>query len=79
MIAIVRPLFSPEAACDLCRFEASYANVISGEEEGVYGWIAVNYLNGHLAPSALPAPIVSCPPLFALQAPLCKRMLQGPT
>jgi hypothetical protein len=43
----------------VCRFEASYANVISGEEEGVYGWIAVNYLNGHLAPSALPAPIVS--------------------
>ncbi|BDA48267.1 probable ectonucleoside triphosphate diphosphohydrolase 5 at N-terminal half [Coccomyxa sp. Obi] len=48
------------AALSRCnfRFEASYAKVISGEEEGVYGWIAVNYLNGHLAPSALPAPVV---------------------
>ncbi len=24
----------------------------------MYGWIAVNYLNGHLAPAALPAPVV---------------------
>lgn len=51
-----------ELAIGDCRFEASYASVVSGEEEGVYGWIAVNYLNGHLAPSALPAPVVlSCP------------------
>lgn len=41
------------------RFEAGYARIISGEDEGVYGWIAVNYLNGHLAPAAaLPAPVV---------------------
>ena len=32
--------------------------MISGEDEGVYGWIAVNYLNGHLAPAKLPAPVV---------------------
>ena len=43
----------------LHRFEAGYARIISGEDEGVYGWIAVNYLNGHLAPAAaLPAPVV---------------------
>ena len=35
-----------------CRFEPSWAKVISGIEEGVYGWIALNYLTGHLVPSA---------------------------
>ncbi|KAL0038169.1 hypothetical protein WJX79_005885 [Trebouxia sp. C0005] len=34
------------------RFEPSWAKVISGIEEGVYGWIALNYLTGHLAPNA---------------------------
>jgi len=35
-----------------CRFEPSWAKVISGIEEGVYGWIALNYLTGHLVPNA---------------------------
>ncbi|DBB01407.1 hypothetical protein WJX77_012567 [Trebouxia sp. C0004] len=34
------------------RFEPSWAKVISGVEEGVYGWIALNYLTGHLVPNA---------------------------
>lgn len=34
------------------RFEPSWAKVISGIEEGVYGWITLNYLTGHLVPSA---------------------------
>ena len=29
-------------------FQDSWARVISGEEEGVYGWITVNYVNGLL-------------------------------
>ena len=28
------------------RFEPAYANIISGEDEGMFGWIAVNYLKG---------------------------------
>ena len=35
-----------------CRFEPSWAKVISGIEEGLYGWIALNYLTGHLIPNA---------------------------
>lgn len=31
------------------RFEPSWARVMSGSEEGVYGWIALNYLHGGLA------------------------------
>ena len=29
-----------------CRFEPAYASIISGEDEGMFGWIAVNYLQG---------------------------------
>ena len=29
-------------------FETEYARVISGEEEGAYGWAAINYLAGNL-------------------------------
>ncbi|GLI68899.1 hypothetical protein VaNZ11_013447 [Volvox africanus] len=30
------------------RFEPDWARIISGTDEGVYGWIAINYLRGHL-------------------------------
>ncbi len=35
-----------------CRFEPSWAKVISGIDEGIYGWIALNYLTGHLVSNA---------------------------
>lgn len=31
-------------------FQDSWARVISGEEEGIFGWITVNYVNGLLVP-----------------------------
>ena len=34
------------------RFEPEWARVISGIDEGVYGWIALNYLTGHLVSNA---------------------------
>ena len=33
----------------LHRFEPEWARVISGENEGVYGWIALNYQTANLA------------------------------
>ena len=30
------------------RFEPDWARVISGVDEGIYGWMALNYLTGHL-------------------------------
>ena len=32
-----------------CRFQSRWARIISGADEGVYGWIALNYMTGHLA------------------------------
>ena len=50
------------AACPLTaqaparRFEPGWARTITGADEGVYGWIALNYMTGHLAPHPLTAP-----------------------
>ncbi|PNH09507.1 Ectonucleoside triphosphate diphosphohydrolase 7 [Tetrabaena socialis] len=33
------------------RFEPGWARIISGTDEGVYGWIAINYLRGNLDPA----------------------------
>ena len=33
----------------LSRFHSRWARIISGADEGVYGWIALNYMTGHLA------------------------------
>eukprot|EP00271_Cylindrocystis_brebissonii_P021331 TRINITY_DN7533_c0_g2_i1.p1 TRINITY_DN7533_c0_g2~~TRINITY_DN7533_c0_g2_i1.p1 ORF type:complete len:1181 (+),score=175.97 TRINITY_DN7533_c0_g2_i1:1123-4665(+) len=35
------------------RFERDWARIIAGVDEAVYGWIALNYLTGKLAPSHL--------------------------
>lgn len=31
------------------RFRPEWARVVSGEDEGVYGWIALNYQTAHLS------------------------------
>ena len=40
-----------------CRFENHWAHIISGADEGVYGWIALNYATGHFSagPSTSPS------------------------
>jgi hypothetical protein len=32
------------------RFKPAWARMINGEQEGIYGWIALNYLTGYLSP-----------------------------
>lgn len=32
------------------RFRPAWARIISGEQEGIYGWIALNYITGYLSP-----------------------------
>jgi GDA1/CD39 (nucleoside phosphatase) family len=43
-VQCARPLDRP---CS--RFEPDWARVVSGVDEGVFGWIALNYATGHLA------------------------------
>ncbi|CAM9669630.1 unnamed protein product, partial [Phaeothamnion confervicola] len=43
----IREFFSDKRACPF-YFEPSFARVLSGEEEGVYSWTAVNFLQGNL-------------------------------
>lgn len=38
------------------RFKPGWARTITGADEGVHGWIALNYVTGHLAPHPLTAP-----------------------
>jgi Golgi nucleoside diphosphatase len=47
IMAAVRALLSNRVACPFL-FQPSWARVISGEEEGVYGWLTVNYMAGTL-------------------------------
>lgn len=35
-------------------FDFKNASVISGQEEGLYGWVTVNYLNGNFLEVILP-------------------------
>ena len=50
------PACSRPAQAPACRFEPGWARTIAGADEGVYGWIALNYVTGHLAPHPLTAP-----------------------
>ncbi len=34
------------------RFQPTWARIISGVQEGVYGWVALNYQEGHLQRAA---------------------------
>lgn len=53
----------------MIRFEPDWARVVSGVDEGVFGWIALNYATGHLAVN--PAPAAEAQPSSAgkFQAP----------
>lgn len=47
LMETVRSLFFNKTYCPF-RFELEFARVISGEEEAIYGWTAVNFLKGSL-------------------------------
>jgi Golgi nucleoside diphosphatase len=47
LMETVRNLFFNKTYCPF-RFELEFARVISGEEEAIYGWTAVNFLKGSL-------------------------------
>ena len=46
------PTYPPAASLRRRRFQDPWARIISGEDEGVYGWIALNYLAGAFNGSA---------------------------
>jgi len=45
VISEIRKALSNKTFCPF-YFEHDYARVISGEEEGIYGWTAINFLLG---------------------------------
>jgi GDA1/CD39 (nucleoside phosphatase) family len=51
------------------RFEPNWARVVSGVDEGVFGWIALNYATGHLAANPAPAAEAQPSSLENSQAP----------
>lgn len=55
------------------RFQPEWARVVSGVDEGVFGWIALNYATGHLAVN--PALAVEA---AATGPPADGKLLDGP-
>jgi hypothetical protein len=36
-----------------CRFQLEWPSIVSGTDEGIYGWVAVNYLRDALGQAAI--------------------------